>query len=80
MKTSSRRTDRLKGELEAVTLAKVKAEQREADLIREKRIVDGNNLKSLVECSSLITECDSLTAVVKKFELKVAELQQRLLE
>lgn len=55
-------------------------EQREADLIREKRIVDGNNLKSLVECSSLITECDSLTAVVKKFELKVAELQQRLLE
>lgn len=35
-------------------------------------------MKLLVERSSLITECDSMTAALKKFELKTAELQQLL--
>lgn len=42
--------------------------------------MDGKVLKLLVERSSLITECDSLTSVVKKFEMQVAELQQGLVE
>lgn len=49
-------------------------------MVQEKMVVDGKVLKLLVERSSLITECDSLTSVVKKFEMQVAELQQGLVE
>lgn len=59
--------NRLKGELDAMASAKEDVERREAELIREKRLVDGKNLQLLVERSSLITECDSLTAAVKRF-------------
>lgn len=71
---------RLKEELEAMSSAKAELERREAELIQERRDVDGKNLKLLVERSALITECDTLTAVVKKFELKVAELQQQVFD
>lgn len=72
--------DRLKGELEVVTQAKAEVELREAELIWAKWTVDGKNLKLLVERSSLITECESLTAMVKKLESQITELQQSLME
>lgn len=72
--------DRLKRELADATSARDAAERREAEMIQEKRVVDGKNLKLLVERSALITECDSLNSLVKNFELKLAELQNSLAE
>lgn len=59
--------DRLRQELKDVIAAKGEVERREAELIQDKRNVDGKVLKLLVERSALITECDSITAAMKKF-------------
>lgn len=72
--------NRLKQELKELSFPKAKVERREANLIQEKWSVAGKNLKLLVDRSVLITECDSLSAAVKGFEIRVAELEQGLAE
>lgn len=72
--------DLLKKELAEMTSAKAEAERHEAEITQEKRVVDGKILKLLVERSAHITECDSLVAAVKNFELRLAELRQSLAE
>lgn len=71
---------RLKRELEEAKIAKAEAEHREAELVKEKLLVDGWVLSLLVERFALITDCDLYSSMVKKFELKVAELERSLCE
>lgn len=71
---------RLKRELEKAHNAKVDGECREATLVKEKHLVDEKVLSLLMERSSLITDRDTYSTMVKKFELRVAELERSLYE